>query len=168
MRRLLLPIRFSAQAARVFFALSFFLSTPLEVAAQTSPKNTLGIGVFETWPRLDNVAISNDGKYVAYSVSPARCAGACRKTLLLRTLSGDWKLEQLDAEKATFGDNSQSAVFQKGKDSLCVVMLQKRNAECLGNVRAFRLFKIGSKPWLAYQSTTPDQRLVLREIGSGV
>ena len=54
-----------------YFSLLFFL-VPVLVLAQ---KRTIDPSVYDSWKKIENAVISNDGKFVAYEITPHKGDG---------------------------------------------------------------------------------------------
>jgi dipeptidyl aminopeptidase/acylaminoacyl peptidase len=131
---------------------------------------TVDTGAFATWPVLGSAAISNDGKYVAYSVVRGEHGSPLRaETTTVRRVDNNWTFVSPSIGKVTFSDDNAHAVFLKTKDTLRIAKLGgATSVEDVAPVAAFRLLARGGEAWLAYQSAGADKQFVLRNLNNGV
>jgi len=149
-------------ACCAFWLGTWYVTLPTSGVAQ---KRVVDISTFHAWTWVATPAISNDGRYVSYSIVSTQAGSpAQNKTAVLQALDGEWRVELHDVVETTFTDDSRKSVFIKGRDSLAILTLGGTGAEYLFPVRAFRFFKQGDGEWLAYHLSTPDNTLVLRNL----
>ena len=140
---------------------------PLVPLAARAQKPVVDTTVFAKWPVVRDVAISNDGRYAGYSVVIAEPFSAyTSQKVELRDLNGDWKVQLPSAGKVAFSNESRKAIFLKTKDTLTIVTLGTSTADYVSPITAFRLFKQNSNEWLAYQLSSADKTLELRNLAT--
>src|SRR5438876_71578 len=117
--------------------------------------------IYYKWTSVGAPAISNDGKYVLYTIKnqPEK-----NQTLVMEGTNLSWKMEITGNLNAIFTQDSRYAVFAKSKDSLGIVTLGKSSVEYISNVSSFKLPQKGSGEWLAYQLNNPQKELVVSNL----
>jgi dienelactone hydrolase len=130
--------------------------------AQKPPVDT---SLMNNWQWPANPAISNDGRYASYTIE--RWGSSASQPTVVRALQDDWKVVLPGVDKVQFSDDSRHAFLLTPGDTLRILTLGSAAAEALAPVAAFRLFKQGSNEWLAYELSTPNKGLVLRNLKTG-
>ncbi|PSL24148.1 alpha/beta hydrolase family protein [Chitinophaga ginsengisoli] len=126
-------------------------------------KPPIDTSVYNKWPSLAGASISNNGKYVIYTIEN-QPAGS--QTLVLQATNGSWKMEIPGGQDVLYThmtSDSRFAIYTTAGDSLCIVTLGSPDIEYLPPVSSFKL----SGQWLAYQLKTPETRLVVRDLATG-
>ena len=151
---------------RFFLALSFcFFSGWLVVNAQTTVKKPLSVGDFAAWEVLNNPAVSNDGKWVAFEQNPLKGDGM----LVVKSIDSK-KVDSLargfDARFSPESDfiaykirqpedSVRSAKKRKvkkelmPKDSLGILVFKKHKVYTFANLKQFALPKENAR-WVAF------------------
>ncbi|HWK05558.1 MAG TPA: prolyl oligopeptidase family serine peptidase [Puia sp.] len=131
--------------------------------AQKQPVDTTS---FFHWPAIDksSAAISNDGKYVLYSINNQP---AGNNTLMIQALSGNWKIALPGVDGGVFTKDSREVVFFRSNDSLCLLTLGTNDNKYIPQVRSFKLFIQGGEEWMAYQLNNPEKGLTVQNISTG-
>ena len=142
-------------------------SFSLQVFAQKkaiAQKPVIDTSVLGKWPSVGGAAISNDGKYVCYTINNQPVGS---HTLVVQSTEGDWKREFVNASGAVFTDDSRKVVFSMTGDSLCLLSLGTNTLESIPHVRSFQLAGKGQGEWLAYQTKDATNELVLTNLATG-
>jgi len=140
----------------LFVCFSFFL------LAQPPPeKPIIDTGIFDKWPTVREPVISRNGKYVLYTIYNKPAGG---HTLVIQSMKYRWQQEFPNGRTALFTQDSHRVIFMQGNDSLCLFLPATKECEYIPQVSDFRLFKQGKQEWLAYQLSSPGEKLVLREL----
>ncbi len=148
----------------------FFLAALLFSAAIWAQKKPLDHTVYDGWQSIADRQISNDGKYVAYSVNPQEGDG----TLYVQAVSGGYKKEiargygpvitedsrfLICRIKPFFRDTRDAKIKKKKadempKDSLVILELGNENLTKIPRLKSFKV-PDESGQWLAYLLDKP-------------
>lgn len=148
----------------------YFLLIHTSIIAQRSlslgdiGKAPLDTSVFYKWPTVEKPLVSNDGKYVLYSIDHQPSES---NTLIIQALDNHWKVVIPGGEKAIFTNDSQEAIFMQSKDSLCLLTLGGSERQYIYSVNSFSVFMNGDTEWLAYKTNNAISSLVLRNLKTG-
>jgi dipeptidyl aminopeptidase/acylaminoacyl peptidase len=129
-------------------------------------KPLIDSSVFKEWPRLNNPNISNNGKYVFYTIEN-KPRGA--KTLVVTSTVNHWRVEILNAMSypTQFTGNSKMIVFLKANDTLGILELGSKMLDFIPNVKLFKLPKRGAGQWIAYKRVkNGNEELVLLNLAT--
>ena len=173
-----------------------FLAAALLLTAGVSAKKTLNHTDFDSWEKISNGAVSANGKWVSFTVSPQEGDGL----LTLYNTSTGKKIEIERGKRLAFTADSRYAValvsplyqqtrqakikkkkgFELPQDSLALVDLATGKVEKIGNVISYRLGKKGGD-WVAWLScdtayikakalkdTKAGRPMIMRSLTSGV
>jgi dienelactone hydrolase len=147
---------------RLFYLLPGLLFS-IPVLAQKKP---LDHSVYDGWQSIGERAISNNGKYVVYAVTPQEGDG----TLVLQAADNSWKKEVPRGYSATITEDNRFVVFKiraffkdtrdakikkktpndMPKDSLGIVELGKDSVTKIARVKSFKTPVKGAGQWMAY------------------
>jgi len=83
-------------------------------------KQTIDSTAYRNWTTLGYPSISDDGKYMLYSIDNPRLG---RTTLALHKTDGTWEREYFGIRDAWFSPDSKSVFFNKNNDSLGIITL---------------------------------------------
>lgn len=153
---------------KFFYLLPGILCASLAVTAQKKP---LDHAVYDGWQSIGERAISNNGKYVAYTVAVQEGDG----TLVLQAADNSWKKEIPRGYAATITEDSRFVVFKirapfkdtreariqkktpndMPKDSLGIVELGKDEVKKTARVKSFKTPVKGTGQWMAYLLEKP-------------
>ncbi|WP_162915630.1 alpha/beta hydrolase family protein [Paraflavitalea soli] len=152
---------------RSYYLLPVLLCS-LSVMAQKKP---LDHSVYDGWQSIGERAISNNGKYVVYAVTPQEGDG----TLVLQAADNSWKKEVPRGYSATITEDNRFAIFKirplfkdtrdarikkktpndMPKDSLGIVELGKDSVTKIARVKSFKSPEKGTGQWMAYLLDKP-------------
>ncbi len=141
----------------------FFCVFSLSLTAQ---KKALDHSVYDGWENIGERAISSDGKYVVYAITPQEGDG----TLVIQATDNSYKKLVPRGFGASISGDSRYVVFkirplykevrdarikkktppEMPKDSLGIVELGKDSVTRIAAVRSFKLAAEGVEPWVAY------------------
>lgn len=147
--------------------LALLLAWAGPVLAQKKP---LDHTVYDGWESIQERLVSNDGRYVAFTVNPQEGDGR----LLLMSADGSWKLEVPRGYNASISADSRYAVFRikpffkdtrdarvkkkrpddMPKDSLGIVTLGNNNFVKVPRVKAYKM-PSDAGSWVAYHLEKP-------------
>ncbi len=155
---------------RILLAGLLLSAGALTAQAQTPAKKVLTHDVYDSWKSVEGDSLSNDGKYLLYTVNPQEGDGV----LHLRDLSQNSGKTFPRGYRSAFTADSRFAIFQikpayaatrqaklkkkkpeeMPKDSLAILDLGKGNTQYVARVKSYKLPK-QSGEWLAYQMEAP-------------
>ena len=101
-------------------------------------KPAIDFDAIEKWPTIGDAKISNDGKYVAYTIHNQPYKS---QTLVVKATEVNWERAFFGANVDAFSDDSRKDVFMKDGDSLGIVNLGMTAIEYIPNVQSFKLFR---------------------------
>jgi dienelactone hydrolase len=164
LRKLSMLINKGVTMKRSFLLIVLFACTAVysqnKVASLTGKleKPSLDLHSPKDWASIGGEKISNNGKYIYYSVfnQPAG-----KRTGVAQAVSGSWKKEFLNASTASFTSDSKHLVL-KVADSLGIIDLEKVNTTYIPAIKSYKLSAKGSL--LAVQSTGNVNELLLVDL----
>jgi dipeptidyl aminopeptidase/acylaminoacyl peptidase len=123
-------------------------------------KPVIDTSIYGKWPMGGGLhSISNDGKYVWYTIG---------RKVFIQAIDNNWKRKVADGyTQVFFADNSRLVIYQKGKDTLCLQTLGSNQVKYISNVNTFQISKDGDCNWLACQLHSPAKELLLRNLETG-
>lgn len=125
---------------------------------------SIDTGTFRTWPTVQDPVISNNGQYISYSVYNLPVGD---RTLIIQSIKNNArKKEFTGGHDLQFSGDNKYAIFQKGKDSLCILELLNNDVIYISNVSSWQMPEHSKDAWLAYRSNTIDRELVLFHLES--
>ncbi|WP_276486138.1 alpha/beta hydrolase family protein [Paraflavitalea pollutisoli] len=146
--------------------LIYLLPGLLLSATLMAQKKPLDHTVYDGWQSIGERAISNNGKYVAYAITPQEGDG----TLVIQAADNSWKKEIARGYGATITEDSRYVVFKirapfketrdarikkktpndMPKDSLGILELGKGDITKTARVKSFKTPVKGTGQWVAY------------------
>lgn len=129
-------------------------------------KPPLDTGVLGKWPFVESPVVSNDGNYVAYTISQQPVESA---TLVIKAINSAWKKEFVGVDMFDgyfFSADNRLAIF-KGNDTLHILDLTTGKNRYMPAVGSFKRPGSGKGEWLAYQLMDPSGELVLLNLHTG-
>jgi dienelactone hydrolase len=143
------------------FAIALLLSAAPAALCQKPPVDTNALA---TWTRTGDARLSNNGKYVYYSVRSGMDFSRPVQGHI-QSMPNGWKTEMPITGPVDFSDDSRLLIFMAPHDSLCLLTLGAGRTEHLAGVSGYKLFKRGGTEWMICQKT--DRNLVLRKMSTG-
>ena len=143
---------------QIFFVLFSLVTSSLALGQ----KKPLDYAASRSWPYLRPLAISNDGRYVAYELDTGG-AGSC---LVVEALDRQWKLIFANFKKCNFTADSRMLVFINKHDSLGLLDLDLKAVRYFDSVKSFQLAP-GNSSWLGFMSKKRDGDLCLLNLQTG-
>lgn len=134
----------------------------MNVSAQ---KPVLDSSAYVNWPSVQEAGLSNDGKYITYSIS----APGGKKTgniYVFQSSSLLWKKEFEGIRNIRFSGDSKYAIFIKGRDSLGMLRLGTSFIRYIPNVASFELKGARKNQWLCYLLKDEDKTMILKDLNS--
>jgi dienelactone hydrolase len=123
--------------------------------------------VYNEWPSLGTLSLSNDGNYVFYKIFTGPFLSRKVNKIVLKAVHSGWEMEIHTASQMMFTNDSRMALFKAG-DSLGMITLGTFRVETISHVRSFKLLTKGSEEWLVYQSDTGDNELRVKNLMTGI
>lgn len=143
---------------RVFFVMIFIIWTNC-VFAQ---KQIIDSNAYASWPTLDGLRLSGDGKYVIYEIKKVPLGS---ETVVLQSTDGKFKREYVGSMKgAWFSSDGKSVFFHKSSDSLGILNLEKNRIRYIPHTGAFSLQEYGGHQWLCYFLVAEPHKLLLKDL----
>lgn len=141
------------------FIFLFWQSGAYPQAQSKSSKPIIDAATMYNWPVLErqNIAISNDGKYILYSIKNMPIGSS---SLVIQELNGGLEIRLPAIKGAKFTNDSRKIVYMHSGDSLCLLTIANGIKEYISDVKSSQLFIQGSKQWLACHKS--DQTLVIK------
>jgi dipeptidyl aminopeptidase/acylaminoacyl peptidase len=150
---------------RKLLQLSFLLLLSLYVSAQKKP---LDHSVYDGWQSVAERTISNNGKFVAYTINPQEGDG----TLVIQSFDNGFKKEIPRGYNVTISEDSRYAIFKirpffkdtrdarikkkrpddMPKDSLGIIELGSDSITKIARVKTYKCPPKGDGRWIAYLS----------------
>ena len=161
----------------VYFTIFYFFA-----AAATAQKKPLTHAVYDSWQTVGERAISNDGKYVAYLISPQQGD----TTLVVQATDNSYKKEIPRGYNAIISEDSRHIIFKirpffkdlrdarikkkrpddMPRDSLGIMELGKDSILKVARIRSYKTPEKGSG-WVAYHLTkAPPEPLKKEQLDS--
>jgi dienelactone hydrolase len=112
--------------------------------------------MYQNWPKLGLLKISDNGKYCGYIVSRKSVAASI---LILVSTETKWEIESTIVGWYNFSSDGRKAVWINAHDSLCIATLGTYNIYYIPNVLSFNL----DGGYLTYQSKNIDSGFVKYE-----
>lgn len=142
---------------RVFFIVIFIVWANCLFAQ----KQIIDSNAYASWPTLDGLRLSGDGKYVIYDINNVPFGS---KTAVLQSIDGKFKREYIGKlEGAWFSSDSQSLFF-KSSDSLGIMNIEKNTIRYIPHVSSFTLQEYGNHQWLCYFSVGTPHKLIIKDL----
>jgi dipeptidyl aminopeptidase/acylaminoacyl peptidase len=115
----------------------------------------------QTFPSIGERKISNDGKYVLFSVE-----GQTTR-LYLRSVNNSYQKEFVVSSPygARFTEDSHWMIFPKSSDSLCLFNLNSKQEKFVTNFSSFTIPAEGNGKWVAYQRI--NREVILHNLSNG-
>jgi dipeptidyl aminopeptidase/acylaminoacyl peptidase len=149
----------------------YLLLALLCAAAANAQKKPLDHSVYDGWQSIGERAISNNGKYVLYTVTAQEGDGA----LILQAADNSWKKEVPRGYSAAITEDSRFVVFKirapykdtrdarikkktpndMPRDSLGILELGKTDVTKIPRVKSFKTPEKGTGQWMAYLVDKP-------------
>lgn len=131
---------------------------------QSGSKPIIDSTVFKHWFTVgNNRAVSNDGKYLMYSLFNTVETGDIG--MVIQSIEGTpWKIDFLGVRDGVFSEDSKLFIFQK-KDTLYFLKLGTENIRTVPSVTSYKVPSGDTKQWLAYK--LESQELVLIDLSTG-
>ncbi len=143
---------------RAFYYIVFILINLSEsLFAQKKP---LDFSTPESWPIIESPAISNNGKYISYTIA----IHSKGNNYIVQAIDHSWKKEIAGIVNASFTADSRILIFRNLGDSLGIEELGTENIRYITNVEDFRIPQEGNGQWLFYQKKDPGKTLVVRNL----
>jgi dienelactone hydrolase len=114
--------------------------------------------VYGKWDEPYPPSLSDNGAYLWYPH---------QKQVILKAVNGNWETTVKASGKVLFVNGSRLALFQTGRDSLCIQSLGNSRARIIAHVKSFQAAQNGKAEWLLYQTDSPGKNLVITNLATG-
>lgn len=133
--------------------------------SQTSviEKPVIDTSILDKWPELSNGKISNDGKYIAYTILEKMPVE--KQITTIKSTTSEWRKSITGVAALEFTSNSRNAVFSKG-ESICIIGLGTKDYRFLATANQFTLVHNGNGDWLVYQNAKGNREMVIRNLNN--
>jgi dipeptidyl aminopeptidase/acylaminoacyl peptidase len=121
-------------------------------------KPSISFSTFGKWPEIINPLISNDGKYVYYTINNLPLQS---ETLMIQATNKSWKKEILGAKDAYFSPKVDYIIFRKNSDTLCLLKLGTDEIRYISEINSYKLSNGLTENWLAYQLNDSVRKFTL-------
>ncbi|MDR6941361.1 alpha/beta hydrolase family protein [Mucilaginibacter pocheonensis] len=121
-------------------------------------KKALDFSVQDGWPALESKRISNDGKYMMYTITTIKSG----TDMVVQATGTKWSRKITNLKNAEFTQDSKRLTFER-PDSLGILDLQKDSLYYITGVNDSKMPKNGSGRWLAYHVKQRSKELVLHD-----
>lgn len=128
---------------RHFFLLTFFLAIHTLSFGQKKP---LGQLTCEHWPSVDNLCVSNDGKYDVLFIKDEEG----NKTLTIKDTESDWNLELPGISDGFITQDSKFFIYPTGADNAAILKLGTIDIRNISNIKSYKVPESGDGKLLAY------------------
>jgi len=139
-----------------------FICATRNVSAQ---KPLLNSSAYANWPSIQEAGLSNDGKYMTYSIS-APGETEPDNICVFQSSGLLWKKAFEKIRNIRFSGDSKYAIFIKGNDSLSILRLGTSSVRSIPNVASFELMGAGKNQWLCYLLKDEDKTMILQDLNS--
>lgn len=126
---------------RLLFFFCIFIHVTFFAIAQ---KKVLNYDASKGWPKLQLQLISNNGRFIAYSISSKNGENA----EIVQATDGPWKMEFPVCKDIAFTSDSRLLIFINDNDSLGMLDLEKVEVRYFSQVSSFKLPTAGNCNWL--------------------
>ncbi len=142
----------------IFSILLLFFFTAL---AQKPPLDYAGVA---NWPKIRYTKLSNDGRFVCYSVY-SQGAGAL---LSVEPADLSWKRKISTESEPFFTEDSRRLVFMAPDEKLGILDLLTNSIQYISGVRSLEVPEKVEGEWIIFRRNDTTQSLTLRDLASGV
>lgn len=149
---------------QLIFFLVWFLAITINSSGQ---KPIIDASIFNKWPGIIKVGISNDGRYVYYVINNEPQASNTL-VIFVPTERVEKRIIGISPFTCVFTPDSKKLIFQDTKDSLGIVSLSTLSVEYVPAVYSFRVPGSGAGHWLAYKAKGSSNQLQLKDLRTGV
>ena len=141
----------------IFLALS---SLPFLLFGQ---KKLVQFSSSDYWPSVDNIIISNNGKYVFYQAS----SKLNKSELVIQDTAAFWKINIEGASNPVITNDNKSVCFKISPDSLGIINLESHLLEKTSGIANFKVLSRENAQWMACQLTNKKREVLLRNLSDG-
>lgn len=145
--------------------LSKYVWSHTHQTAAKDNKPLLDFNTIDNWTGVgpdEDLNISPDGKYVAYSLSKAK---NMQEKLVVQSTTGSWRQEFKGASPGFFSADSKLYIYQS-KEGLCFLAVNETEPRILKEIVSFNKPRNGKNEWLAWQEKS-NNSVVLKNLLTG-
>lgn len=123
-------------------------------------KPILDTSCLNTWPEVGNGKISNNGKYVSYSIS---FNDLSLNTLIVKTQNGSWERQLRQINNIEFSNDSKLAIYKVNTiNKVGIIRLGTDYTEFIDSIKAYNL----TEHKLVYLEDSYSPKLHIRELSN--
>ncbi|MDR3712310.1 MAG: prolyl oligopeptidase family serine peptidase [Puia sp.] len=126
-------------------------------------KKLIDFSTAATWPECRPQKISDDGKYICYTVGSEKGG----KHLFAASAGTEWKRCLEGGSNPVFTADSHFLIYRQSSDTLCILDLLGDRLEFMPRVADYKIPASGNGHWMVCQSSTPANEVVLRNLENG-
>jgi len=143
--------------------IAFSLLASIYVITTFAQKPIIGSSVFNKWPSVDHIKVSNDGHYMTYLVNNVPEGGY---TTVVKGIYDVWERTFENVVESDFTDDSKKIVFREENNILHILSLGTGEDLQIDHISSYRILGKGEVEWLAYQANPANQegKLVIRNL----
>jgi len=127
-------------------------------------KPIVDTSIFEKWPYVSNIKISQDGKYLAYAIVKEPHG----YNQVLESSNSNWRRAFRNCSNVYICSDCRRAAIRTADDSLYLIRLGTNQINYIGKADFFQLLNDNQgHEWLAYLQPGEQKKLVIRQMGRG-
>lgn len=149
---------FILQTSNIFSQKNIFNNNSSDKLPDKLNKPAIDTKVFGKWPSLGSCAISNDGKYVLYTINDSPLES---NTVVIKSVNNGWQIQIEGLSNADFTMDSKKVVFKTKTDSLFILKLGSSQKTFVSNSYFYKLYRKDQDEWLLYKVIGPEKELKL-------
>jgi dipeptidyl aminopeptidase/acylaminoacyl peptidase len=131
--------------------------------AQHKEKRPIDSSDYDKWPVAQGGYISNDGRYILYTIDKQPLGGA---TSVIRSTRDSWENETTGSDFGITAD-SRKAIYKRANDSLAIITLGTDSVEIIPHVRSHSFLGDNQDTWLVYYLMDTSKELFVRNLRTG-
>lgn len=139
---------------KTLFRIGLLLCVATTLFGQKPPIDT---STFSRWPRVGSPAISNDGKFVAYTIENVPVHS---HTIIVKELSSDHQEQFPGCESVCFSADTKLFVYSKS-DTLFKDNLAGSRSSFIPGVKSYKVLNTRDGLWIAYNRLDEPRKLYL-------
>jgi dienelactone hydrolase len=135
----------------------FFFFLCIQSGLAMAQKYPLDYSALECWPQISQEQISNDGKWIIYTISSKRDG----EKLCVAATDSSWRVDVKGATNAFITGDSKRVIFKDLSDSLSIMELDSRRMYHFDRASSYQTALDGNGEWLIYRRKDEAEALVL-------
>lgn len=140
-----------------------FISLLIVSTPSMSQKPPIDSTIYNNWPVLREIKISDGGNYVAFASAKSEESEA--NVMVIQAVDNSWKQEiNTNTTNFEFINGGNTFFFKKNNDTTGLISLERKKIDFLVNVISYRKPNNSLSPFLAYTINTPEKKLFIRRL----